>query len=55
MNLDSADHMSLVAYPASGTSKNGGPCPTLKTQTIVQANKYVKSQNAKEDVDSCGL
>jgi hypothetical protein len=30
-------------------------CPTLKTQTIAQANKCLKSMNVKEDVDSCDL
>jgi hypothetical protein len=28
-------------------------CPTLKTQTIAQANKCVKSMNVIEDIDSC--
>ncbi|PMD53694.1 uncharacterized protein K444DRAFT_646623 [Hyaloscypha bicolor E] len=28
-------------------------CPSLKTQTIAQANKCLKSMNVKEDVDSC--
>ncbi|KAE9366079.1 hypothetical protein N431DRAFT_472643 [Stipitochalara longipes BDJ] len=124
INTDSADHMSHVAYPTSGTFESGGPCPsshpvhipqlfyetvwdttkfndkslwptdgsqpfvwsngdptgygihadyvfgwkgdslqramnancdvscpTLKTQTIAQANKCVKSMNVKEDID----
>jgi hypothetical protein len=30
-------------------------CPTLKTQTIAQANKCLKSMNIKEEVDGCEL
>ena len=30
-------------------------CPTLKTQTIAQANKCLKSMNVKEEVDGCEL
>ena len=28
-------------------------CPTLKSQTIAQANKCFKSMNVKEDIDGC--
>jgi hypothetical protein len=36
LNLDSADHMSHVAYPASGTFENGGPCPSTHPVRLPQ-------------------
>jgi hypothetical protein len=35
-NLDSPDHMSHVAYPASGTFESGGPCPASHPVKIPQ-------------------
>jgi hypothetical protein len=35
-NLDSADHASHVAYPASGTFESGGPCPSSHPVKIPQ-------------------
>jgi hypothetical protein len=36
VNLDSEDHMSHVAYPASGTFESGGPCPASHPVRIPQ-------------------
>lgn len=35
-NLDSPDHKSHVAYPASGTFESGGPCPSTHPVRIPQ-------------------
>lgn len=35
-NLDSPDHKSHVAYPASGTFESGGPCPSTHPVKIPQ-------------------
>ncbi|KAB5585013.1 hypothetical protein GE09DRAFT_11427 [Coniochaeta sp. 2T2.1] len=35
-NLDSPDHMSHVAYPATGTFENNGPCPATHPVQIPQ-------------------
>ncbi|KAK3380592.1 hypothetical protein B0T24DRAFT_615791 [Lasiosphaeria ovina] len=35
-NVDSPDHQSHVAYPASGTFDNGGPCPATHPVAIPQ-------------------
>ncbi|TVY84150.1 hypothetical protein LSUE1_G001653 [Lachnellula suecica] len=36
VNLDSVDHMSHVAYPASGTFETNGPCPSTHPVPIPQ-------------------
>lgn len=36
VNLDSANHMSHVAYPTSGTFETGGPCPPTHPVRIPQ-------------------
>ncbi|KAF2277645.1 uncharacterized protein EI97DRAFT_432504 [Westerdykella ornata] len=36
VNLDSPDHMSHVAYPASGTFESNGPCPSTHPVKIPQ-------------------
>ncbi|OCL11758.1 hypothetical protein AOQ84DRAFT_361240 [Glonium stellatum] len=36
VNLDSADHMSHVAYPSSGTFESGGPCPSTHPVKLPQ-------------------
>ncbi|KEZ45896.1 hypothetical protein SAPIO_CDS1272 [Scedosporium apiospermum] len=35
-NLDSADHMSHVSYPESGTFESGGPCPATHPIKVPQ-------------------
>jgi hypothetical protein len=35
-NLDTADHVSHVAYPQTGTFESGGPCPDTHPVVIPQ-------------------
>ncbi|KAI1479962.1 hypothetical protein F4774DRAFT_418543 [Daldinia eschscholtzii] len=52
-NLDSADHMSHMAYPESGTFETGGPCPASHPvrmgQLFYEVNWDTRQFNNKED------
>ncbi|KAI0388165.1 hypothetical protein F5Y04DRAFT_287029 [Hypomontagnella monticulosa] len=52
-NLDSADHMSHMAYPESGTFETGGPCPASHPvrmgQLFYEVNWDTRKFNNKAD------